>query len=136
MKVSLAQARAAYERASPISRIHADAPPFFVIHGTHDTLVPVAEAGYSCDRFRSIARAPIVYAEIPRAQHAFEIFPSIRSVRVIHGVERFLAYLYSEYVRASGHEPVGVVSARTHRCDSIARDCVSTRAISSSSGRL
>jgi hypothetical protein len=39
-----------------------------------------------------------VYAEIPGAQHAFEIFPSLRSTFVVHGVERFLAALYSAYL--------------------------------------
>jgi hypothetical protein len=40
-----------------------------------------------------------VYAEIPGAQHAFEIFPSLRSTFVIQGVERFLAWVYSRYAR-------------------------------------
>ena len=44
--------------------------------------------------------APVVYAEIPGAQHAFEIFPSLRTMFVIHGVERFLAYVYSRHVQA------------------------------------
>ena len=35
---------AAYHKASPLSRIHAGAPPFLVVHGELDTLVPVAAA--------------------------------------------------------------------------------------------
>ncbi len=31
---------AEFEKASPLLRVNTDAPPFFVIHGTHDTLVP------------------------------------------------------------------------------------------------
>jgi hypothetical protein len=53
-----------------------------------------------CETFRKIARAPLVYAEIPGAQHAFELFPSLRSMHVVHGVERFLAFLYSDYLNA------------------------------------
>jgi hypothetical protein len=45
-----------------------------------------------------VSRAPLVYAEIPGAQHAFELFPSLRSTFVIHGVERFLAYVYSRHL--------------------------------------
>ncbi len=101
MKTSLERNRTAYERASPISRITPDAPPFFVIHGQRDTLVPVAEARHFCAAFRRIARAPLVYAEIPGAQHAFELFPSLRAALVIHGVERFLAYAYSRYLATS-----------------------------------
>jgi acetyl esterase/lipase len=97
MKQRFADAPEPFEKASPIARIRPDAPPFFVIHGTSDTMVPVAEARHFCDVFRHVAQSPIVYAEIPGAQHAFEIFPSVRSTFVIHGVERFLAWLYSRH---------------------------------------
>ena len=102
MKVPLATAREAYEKASPMSCITATAPPFFVIHGTHDTMVPVAEARAFAHGLRATTGGPVVYAAIPGAQHAFEIFPSPRSLFVIHGVERFLAHLYSRYLAARG----------------------------------
>ncbi len=96
MKKKLSEDRAAYEKASPISRIHADAPPWFVVHGTHDTLAPVEESRRFVARFRTIAAAPIAYAEIPLAQHAFEMFPSIRTAHVLDGVAAFC-----EHVRAA-----------------------------------
>jgi acetyl esterase/lipase len=102
MKAPLADARAAYEKASPMSRITADAPPFFVVHGDHDTLVPVGEARHFCELFRRTATAPLVYAEVPGAQHAFETLPSLRSGFVVHGVARFLAYLYSAHLTSRG----------------------------------
>lgn len=95
MKASRAEAPEAYEEASPMSRIHADAPPFMVIHGTHDTLVPVEEARHFCKLLREKTKGPVVYAEIAGAQHAFEIFSSLRTVIVRHGVERFLAWVLS-----------------------------------------
>jgi len=98
MKAALHEAPLAYEKASPMSRLSAAAPPFFVIHGDRDTLAPVEEARRFCDDFRRLAHGRIAYAELPGAQHAFEIFPSLRTALVIHGVERFLAHLYSEYV--------------------------------------
>ena len=101
MKAKLAASRDAFEKASPMSRVHADAPPFFVIHGDRDTLVPVAEARRFSETLRAVVRQPVVYAEIPGAQHAFEIFPSVRTTFVVHGVERFLAWLYSSYLQRS-----------------------------------
>lgn len=92
MKAAPEEAPEAYDRASPIARITPDAPPFFVLHGTRDTLVPVEAARRFVAAFRERARAPIVYAELPGAQHAFEIFPSVRTSLVLHGVERFLAW--------------------------------------------
>ena len=108
MKASLDEAREAYEKASPMSRVHPEAPPFFVIHGDQDTLVPVREAREFAALLRQHTRNPVVYAEIPGAQHAFEIFPSLRTTFVIHGVERFLASVYSEYraaLRAAAPAP-------------------------------
>ena len=105
MKASLAEARDAYERASPMSRVHEEAPPFFIIHGDQDTLVPVREAREFAQLLRGHSRNPVVYAEIPGAQHAFEIFPSLRTTFVIHGVERFLAYVYSQHLAAERSAP-------------------------------
>src|SRR5439155_18861742 len=69
MKAPRAEAAEAYEKASPISRIDRDAPPFFVIHGQIDTMVPVEEARHFCRVFRERAEAPLVYGEVPGAQH-------------------------------------------------------------------
>ncbi len=100
MKASLEEAPGAYDAASPMSRIHEHAPPFMVIHGTHDTLAPVEEARRFCQMFRERARSPLVYAELPGAQHAFEIFASLRAAFVLHGVERFLAWALSREAAA------------------------------------
>jgi acetyl esterase/lipase len=87
-----------YRAASPLSRITAAAPPFFVIHGRNDTVVPVAEARTFVDRLRAASPNPVAYAEIGGAQHAFDIFPSIRSVQVVRGVERFLDWTFTRAV--------------------------------------
>ncbi|MBI4516483.1 MAG: alpha/beta hydrolase [Deltaproteobacteria bacterium] len=100
MKAARHEAPEAYEKASPMSLVHPGAPPFFVIHGDLDTLVPVEEARHFCELLRQTSQAPVIYAEIPGAQHAFEIFPSLRTTFVVHGVERFLAYTYSQYLSA------------------------------------
>ena len=98
MKVPRATHPEAYDKASPMSRVHPGAPPFFILHGDRDTLVPVEEARRFAADLRRISSEPAVYAEMPGAQHAFEIFPSVRTTFVIHGVERFLAWLYSRHL--------------------------------------
>jgi acetyl esterase/lipase len=108
-KKSLAEGHAEFDKASPLSRVHEQAPPFLVIHGDSDTMVPVGEARNFVKELRERTRAPVAYAEIPGAQHAFEIFPSLRTAFVIHGVERFLAWLWARYrdanVPVSGEQP-------------------------------
>jgi acetyl esterase/lipase len=110
MKAAIAEAREAYERASPMSRVHPDAPPFFVIHGDQDTLVPVEDARHFVAVLRETLRAPVLYAEIPGAQHAFEIFPSLRTALVLQGVGRFAAWLRARSRGAAAH-PASVATA-------------------------
>jgi acetyl esterase/lipase len=83
--------------ATPLLHVHDDAPPFFVIHGTHDSLVPVDEARELVRRLREVSSSPVLYAELPGGQHAFDVFASIRSAHVIRGVERFLRYVHADH---------------------------------------
>jgi acetyl esterase/lipase len=91
LKTSIADDPDAFERASPMSHVRADAPPFLVIHGTNDTLAPASEAREFARRLRSTSRQPALYAEIPGAHHAFEVFHSTRAHLVVTAVHRFLA---------------------------------------------
>ena len=85
--------RTVFREASPLSHVRADAPPFFVIHGRNDTLVPVEEARLFVERLRAASDAPVAYLELPGTQHAFDVFPSIRSAHVVRAVERFVETL-------------------------------------------
>ncbi|HLM97022.1 MAG TPA: alpha/beta hydrolase [Acidimicrobiales bacterium] len=79
-----------FEAASPLHRVHPEAPPFFVIHGTNDTLVPVADARTFVSALRAVSKAPVLYAELPYTQHAFDVLPSVRSAHAVAAVVRFL----------------------------------------------
>lgn len=89
-KRRLADDRAAFEAASPILRITEEAPPFFVLHGTTDSQVPVTEARRFVVALRERSGATVAYAELPRAQHVFDVLPSVRSGNAVAGVVRFL----------------------------------------------
>ena len=108
-KSSLAADQARWEQASTISHIGSHAPPFFVIHGTNDSLVPVAQARTFVDELRKVSNHPVAYAELPGAQHAFEIYPSVRAHAAAHAVERFLAVVRS---REGGQTPAEAVTSR------------------------
>ncbi|MEZ0363238.1 alpha/beta hydrolase fold domain-containing protein [Mycobacterium sp. pUA109] len=84
-----------YQAASPISYVSPDAPPFFVLHGTNDSLIPVEQARSFTARLRERSTAPVVYAELPYAQHAFDIFSSPRAAHAAVAVEQFLAEIYA-----------------------------------------
>ena len=94
MKTFVAEEPERFKEASPLHHVHDAVPPFFVIHGDRDTLAPVEDARAFVARLREVSQEPVLYAEMHGAQHAFEIFPSVRTARVIEGVERFLTTLW------------------------------------------
>jgi acetyl esterase/lipase len=95
-----------FRAASPVWRVHADAPPFLVLHGERDTLVPVADARRFVAELRAVSHEPVVYAELAGAEHAFDILPSVRTARVVETIERFLA---SVRARAATASPAGLI---------------------------
>jgi acetyl esterase/lipase len=90
MKTSATEHPEIFRAASPTYRVHADAPPFFVLHGQNDTLVPVAVARTFVAALGAVSRAPVAYAELPLAQHAFDVLASLRCRATTAGVAAFL----------------------------------------------
>lgn len=90
--------------ASPITRIGPDAPPFFVLHGTNDTLIDVQEGRDFVAALRAQSPAPVAYAEIPHAQHAFDIFGSAHGRYTAEAITRFLEWVRAEKAEAVAAE--------------------------------
>ena len=84
-----------YIAASPVNHVSTDAPPFFVLHGRNDSLVPVEQARGFVAQLRQVSRQPVVYAELPFTQHAFDILGSARAAHAAVAVEQFLAEIYA-----------------------------------------
>jgi acetyl esterase/lipase len=93
-KQRFADVPASYQSASPVSHVRADAPPFFVLHGQNDSLIPVEQARDFVARLREVSTRPVVYAELPYAQHGFDILGSVRAAHAAVAVEQFLAEIY------------------------------------------
>ena len=83
---------AIFRDASPMTHIREDAPDFFCLHGAADTVVPVGQARAFVAKMREVSTASVTYAELPGAQHAFEVFASIRSQHAVKAVERWLEW--------------------------------------------
>ena len=88
-----------FEKASPILRITPDAPDFLVLHGTVDTLFPVEQARMFVEKLRETSKRTVVYAELSGAQHAFDVFLSIRSAHVVQAIDRYLHWHWNQYRR-------------------------------------
>lgn len=111
IKTALADDRATWDLASPMSHVGPDAPPFFLLHGTNDTVVPVEQGRNFAGMLREASRQPVVWAELPRAQHAFDTLPSVRAHHAVRAVERFLAVIRSQRGGVTPAEAVGAEQA-------------------------
>jgi acetyl esterase/lipase len=99
----------AFRAVSPTHRVHPGAPPFLVFHGERDTLVPPEDARAFAERLRAVSRNEALYVELPGAEHAFDLMPSLRTARVVEGIERFLRGVVApppETGDAAGREPI------------------------------
>ena len=68
------------------------APPFLIVHGTIDNLVPVAQARTLTEQLRRVG-TPVTYVELAGAPHAFDVFHSEWSDAAVAGVARWLTQL-------------------------------------------
>ena len=79
--------------SSPAAYVRPDAPPFFIAHGELDTIVLVEDARAFVTGLRSASDGPVVYAELPGAQHTFDLFHSLRFESVVDGIQAFTAWV-------------------------------------------
>jgi acetyl esterase/lipase len=87
----------AFARASPIERVRADAPPFFVVHGGEDSVTPVLGARAFVERLREVSRAPVDYLEVPGGGHAYDMLPSLRTAATVEVIVEWLVALHREH---------------------------------------
>jgi acetyl esterase/lipase len=85
--------RQVYLDASPITKVRPDAPPFFVLHGTDDSIIPVIEGREFVDALAQKSDDVVIYSEIPHAQHAFDFFGSPHGQYTATAVAHFLDWV-------------------------------------------
>ena len=79
--------------STPEAYVTDNAPPFLIAHGDNDTLIPIAHADHFVRRLRGSSSAPVVFLELPGAQHSFDLFHSLRFDAVIDAIDVFAACL-------------------------------------------
>jgi acetyl esterase/lipase len=87
-----------FEQASPIARVRPDAPPFFVVHGTSDRIIPVAQARAFVDRLGAVSRERVSYLELPGAGHAFDLTDGRRTGTAVAAIGRFLRETHHDHL--------------------------------------
>jgi acetyl esterase/lipase len=98
MQSRSSEARETWQQASPIEQVRPDAPPTFLLQGTHDSLVWVEEARHFANRLRAVSEQVVAYGELPGAQHAFEVFHSVRTDQSLEAVTGFLEWCHARWL--------------------------------------
>ncbi|MDX1892269.1 alpha/beta hydrolase [Mycolicibacterium sp. 050158] len=93
VKKRFAEHRDVYLEASPITKVRSDAPPFFVLHGADDSIIPVREGRDFVAALKSVSTNTVAYSEIPHAQHAFDFFGSPHGHFTATAVAHFLDWV-------------------------------------------
>ncbi|KZY40152.1 hypothetical protein A3732_20485, partial [Oleiphilus sp. HI0050] len=88
-----------YRHMSPINHINEAAPPFLIIHGDKDSLTSLGEAQYFASRLDEVSKQSVEFAEIAGAQHAFDVFSSLRSDYVLLGVAERLEQWHRDFLK-------------------------------------
>jgi len=90
-----------FRRASPIARTHADAPPFLVIHGSGDTVIPVQQARDFVQKLRGESRSVVGYVELPGAGHGFDMTDGARTGSTATAIGLFLNEVHRNQTAAA-----------------------------------
>jgi acetyl esterase/lipase len=101
MKAAVNDAHDRYREASPLDRVGPHAPPFLIVHGTHDSLVPPGEAHHFVEALTRESRSEVVHLEVAGAQHAFDVLAGARVRAVVGAVTGFAERVVSDDIRAS-----------------------------------
>lgn len=95
-----------FRRASPIAVAHADAPPFLVIHGSGDSVIPVAQARSFVERLRAVSRSVVSYMELPGAGHAFDMTDGARTGAMATAIGLFLNHIHRTHTTIPAKEVI------------------------------
>ncbi len=90
-----------FRAASPMARVHRNAPPFLVIHGSRDSVIPVEQARSFVDRMRAVSHSMVGYLELPGAGHGYDLIDGERAGAAAHATSLFLNQVYRTKTNAA-----------------------------------
>lgn len=88
-----------YRSASPMARIRPEAPPFFVVHGSSDSLIPVEQARSFVEQLRAVSRSAVGYLELPGTGHGFDMLDGSRTASTAMAIRLFLEQVRRDHLQ-------------------------------------
>ncbi len=86
--------------------MRADAPPFLVVHGSADTVIPVAQARAFVERLRAASRSTVGYLELPGAHHGFDMIDGSRTGSAATVIGLFLNEIHRRHLLSREKEVI------------------------------
>lgn len=106
VRKSIARHPEVFRDASPIARVHRNAPPFLVIHGSKDSVIPVEQARSFVERLRAVSHSTVGYLELPGAGHGYDLIDSERAGAAAHVCSLFLDQVHRSKTRIGAKEVI------------------------------
>jgi acetyl esterase/lipase len=86
-----------WDQASPIAQVGPQAPPMLVLHGTHDSVIPLAEAEAFVVALRRVSTQAVVFARLHGAQHGWDFLNTPWTEHTVNAVHRFCEHEHTKY---------------------------------------
>jgi acetyl esterase/lipase len=93
-----------WDEASPIAQVGPHAPPMLVLHGTHDSVIPLAEADAFVAALRKVSTRAVVFARLHGAQHGWDLLNTPWTEHTVNAVHCFCEYTHAKYVAGKVRE--------------------------------
>jgi acetyl esterase/lipase len=106
VRKSIARHPEVFRDASPIARVHRNAPPFLVIHGSKDSVIPVEQARSFVERLRAASHSKVGYLELPGAGHGYDLLDGERAGAAAHAMSLFLNQVYRTKTQIGAKEVI------------------------------
>lgn len=90
--------------STPFELSAEDAPPLFLVHGDHDTYTPIEGARALADHLQATSPQPVALAELPGAQHSFDVFHSVRFEAVVDAITGFASSALAADLAPAKHQ--------------------------------
>jgi acetyl esterase/lipase len=92
-----------FHAASPMDHVERASMPWLILQGDRDSMTPAPEAREFARRLREHSPHKVGYAEFPGAQHAFDIYYSLRTFAAVELSARFLETAYRAAATSSSN---------------------------------